>query len=170
MKILPILLSIMIVIQPCMSIPQTVGGAGRTTGNKGIHGSFNVSTSGLTVSCSSSAACSVNPTSGTVNGPNQLAGGIIQFTATHDGSGTIGGSAGGGAGELLISCNGGPTFAVTIASYSLPTTSASMSYLTPTCSGVTNLNQITFQSTLGGGGSSGFNMNFFPSSTITMTF
>jgi hypothetical protein len=151
-------------------IAQQAGAPGRTTGNLAVHGSASITTSSLTLSCTGSTACTAGVTSGSITGPNQIAGGVLHFTATTDGNGTVGGASGGGAGQLVVTCNGGSPQALTTATYTLPTTTASMAYPNPTCTGVTNLNQLSFYSTLSGSGGSGFNMAFTPSSSISITY
>jgi len=170
MKIKTFILGNFFCLISVLSVAQTSGAPGRVTGGVQRHGTISFGIGSLTVSCNSGCP---NPsyTDGPISPSSQTVSGTLHFSTTTDASGTIGGSAGGGTAQAQVSCDGGTTWnSIAIGSATLPTTSMSWSYPTPTCSGPTNANTLQFRILIGGGGSPTFNMNATAPSTVTISW
>jgi hypothetical protein len=149
---------------------QVNGAPGRVTGNTGSHGNFVFASGGHTITCSS--GCSASPYSSLTFSPtSQVVSGNLTFSSSHDDSGSIGGSTGGGSGLFQVSCDGGSSW-ITIdgGSATLPTTSMTWTYNTPSCTGPTNLNTLQFRMVVSGGGDASFNMSASSPSNVTITW
>ena len=124
-----------------------------------------------TITCASTTCTASGSASPVTPGPNQPVFGTLHFASTHDLTVTLGGTTGSGTGDVEISCDLGATFfPLAQASCSLPTTTCTSTYLTPTCTGVTNLNKLEFHNTLSGTGAAGFNMSNVPSTSVTVNW
>jgi hypothetical protein len=149
---------------------QTSGASGRVTGGVQRHGRISFGIGSLTVNCNSGCP---NPSyiDGPISPSSQTVSGTLHFSTTTDASGGIGGSVGGGTGQAQVSCDGGITWnSIAVGTATLPTTSMSWSYPTPTCSGPSNANTLQFRIFIGGGGSPSFNMNATAPSTVTISW
>jgi hypothetical protein len=147
---------------------QAVGATGRTTssGTSTSTSTFSLTALG-TITCSG-MTCSY--TSGTISPSSQVVSGTLAFNSTHDASMTIGGTSGGGTGQVQVSCDGGSTWnAIAIGSGSVGS-AVSYTYPTPHCTGVTNLNTLEFREFLGGGGTTGFTMALTSPSQVTISW
>jgi len=160
---------LVLMAQGCADVAyaQVPGAPGRTTAPGGASTStFSLAPLG-TLTCSG-MTCSA--TSSSISPTTQSVSGTLAFNSTHDATVTIGGSTGGGAGVLEVSCDGGSTWlGIAVGSGSV-VPPVSYSYATPHCSGVTNLDTLLFRTTLSGGGGSGFNMSFATPSSVTISW
>jgi hypothetical protein len=165
-----IIVGLILAFQCGSAYSQANGAPGRVTGNNGSHGTFSFSSGGVSVSCNSD--CPSSPySSSTVSPTSQVVSGTLQFSTSHDDSGSIGGGAGSGNGLFQVSCDGGSTWiSIDNGSATLPTTTMTFSFMTPTCSGPSNLNTLLFKMVVAGGGTGSFNMNASSPSTTTITW
>ncbi len=149
-------------------VQQGGNGAGRTTGGSiGVH-SFSYSP-GLSAATCSGTTC--NGSQGPVSPGSQAVSGTLHFASSHDASGSIGGSTGGGTGLFQVSCDGGSTWVTIVnGAATLPTTGMSITYISPTCTGPSNTSTLQFRAMVAGGGASGYNESFTPSSQVTITW
>jgi hypothetical protein len=150
-------------------VAQVPGGSGRTTGAQaGGSGSSTTFSPGLgTITCTGTTC---TDTSSTVSPSSRAVSGNLTFVSTHDATFSVGGSSGGGTGQLQVSCNGGTSWMSIATGSGSVGGSVTYGYSAPVCSGVSNLDALQFRSILGGGGASGFNMSFTAPSTVTISW
>lgn len=162
------LAGMMLMLAAGIGVAQVPGAPGRTTGANGLISV--IYSPGLgTITCSGTT-CST--TSSSVSPSSHSAAGVLSFNASHDANFTVGGTAGGGTGQLQVSCDGGSTWnAIVIGSGSVGGGAVSYAYVPYHCSGVTNLDTLLFRSILGGGGTtSAFNMLFTSPSSVVIAW
>ena len=157
-----------------ISVPiaaQVVGATGRTSGSSGAGGAYSsvFSLSGITSPLTCTGASCSN-TSATVSPGSKVSFGTITFNSSQDLSVSMGGLYGGGAGIVQVSCDGGSTYLTIAEGTGSIGSSVTYTYPPARCTGVTNLNTLKFRTTLGGGGSTSFNMSISPSSSVVIAW